>query len=159
MTFPLFMHHIVFVLYIFVLTCSLPLVLSFFFVFLSLLCVLILILAPCLRRLELIRFPLLLLCLPLGVSFLRTTVVVRRLRNWIVSIRFRLSVLWFLMRFMVCERIWHGFDVLHRHLLLMMDFDCPLAFRLKKGEYILRALCFCFQRESRFLLVGACGVV
>ena len=31
MTFTLFMHHIVFVLYIFVLTCSLPLVLYFFF--------------------------------------------------------------------------------------------------------------------------------
>ena len=28
------------------------------------------------------------------------------------------------------------FEVLHRHLLLMMDFDCPLAFRHKKGEYI-----------------------
>ena len=39
------------------------------------------------------------------------------------------------MRFVVCERIWHGFDVLHHHLLLMMDFDCPLAFRHKKGEY------------------------
>ena len=42
----------------------------------------------------------------------------------------------FLMRFMVCEQIWHGFNVLHRHFLLMMDFDCPLAFRHKKGEYI-----------------------
>ena len=40
------------------------------------------------------------------------------------------------MRFVVYERIWHGFDVFHRHLLLMMDFDCPLAFRHKKGEYI-----------------------
>ena len=63
------------------------------------------------------------------------------------------------MRFMVYEQIWHGFDVLHCHLLLMMDFDCLLAFRHKKGEYILRALCFCFQEESIFLLVGACGVV
>ena len=36
------------------------------------------------------------------------------------------------MRFMVCEQIWHGFGVLHRHLLLMMDFDYPLAFRHKK---------------------------
>ena len=62
------------------------------------------------------------------------------------------------MRFVVCERIWHGFDVLHNHLLLMMDFDCPLAFRHKKGEYILRAFCFCFQGESYFL-VGACEVV
>ena len=71
------------------------------------------------------------------------------------------------MRFVVCERIWHGFDVLHRHLLLMMDFDCLLAFHHKKRVYILRALCFyilralcfCFQGESIFLLVGACGVV
>ena len=31
MTFTLFMHHIAFVLYLFVLTCSLPLVLCFFF--------------------------------------------------------------------------------------------------------------------------------
>ena len=28
------------------------------------------------------------------------------------------------------------FRSLHRHLLLMMDFDCPLAFRHKKREYI-----------------------
>ena len=40
------------------------------------------------------------------------------------------------MRLEDCEQIWHGFGVLHRHLLLMMDFDCPLAFRHKKGEYI-----------------------
>ena len=36
----------------------------------------------------------------------------------------------------VLDKIWHGFDVLHLHLLLMMDFDCPLAFHPKKGEYI-----------------------
>ena len=63
------------------------------------------------------------------------------------------------MRFVVCEWIWHGFDVLHHHVLMIMDFDCPLAFRHKKWEYILRALCFCFQGESSFLLVGTCGVV
>ena len=39
------------------------------------------------------------------------------------------------MRLEVYEHIWHGFGVLHRHLLLMMDFDCPLAFRHKKEEY------------------------
>ena len=44
------------------------------------------------------------------------------------------------MRLEVCKQIWHGFGVLHRHLLLMMDFDCPLAFRHKNGEYIER--CF-----------------
>ena len=38
------------------------------------------------------------------------------------------------MRFVVCEQIWHDFDVLHRHLLLMMDFDCPLEFHHKKGS-------------------------
>ena len=56
------------------------------------------------------------------------------------------------MRFVVCEWIWHGSDVLHRHLFLMMDFDCPLAFRHKKGEYILRALCFIFR--GRVFFVG-----
>ena len=40
------------------------------------------------------------------------------------------------MRFVVYVWIWHGFNVLHRHLLLMMVFDCPLAFCQKKGEYI-----------------------
>ena len=29
-------------------------------------------------------------------------------------------------------QIWHGFGVLHRYLLLLMDFDCSLAFRKKK---------------------------
>ena len=48
------------------------------------------------------------------------------------------------MRLEVYEQIWHSFGVLHRHLLLMMDFDCHLAFRHKKGEYILRALCTLF---------------
>ena len=32
-----------------------------------------------------------------------------------------------------------------------MDFDCPLAFRHKKGEYILSLQSFCFQRESIFV--------
>ena len=35
------------------------------------------------------------------------------------------------------EQIWHILDVRLRHLLLMMDSDCPLAFRHKKGKYIL----------------------
>ena len=75
-SFNLFMHHIVFVLYFFVLTCSLPLVLIVSFVSLYfVVCFLVLILAPCLGRLELIWFPLLLLCLLLGFSFLRTNVV------------------------------------------------------------------------------------
>ena len=59
------------------------------------------------------------------------------------------------MRLEDCEQIWHGFDVLHHHLLLMMDFDCPLAFRHKKGEYFV----FVFRGRVYFLLVGACGVV
>ena len=54
------------------------------------------------------------------------------------------------MRFMACVRIWHGFDILHRHLLLMMGFDCLLAFRHKKGEYIfdLREHFVLFSGES-----------
>ena len=79
---------------LFVLTCSLPLVLCFFFfLFFSLLCALVLILSPCLGKLELIGFPLLLLCLALGVSFIRTTVVERLLRIRTVIVRFGLSVL------------------------------------------------------------------
>ena len=65
------------------------------------------------------------------------------------------------MRFVVCKQIWHSFDVLHRHLLLMMGFDCLLAFRHKKGDYIfdLRKP-FLFSRGEHFiLLVRACGVV
>ena len=60
------------------------------------------------------------------------------------------------MRFMVCARIWHGFDVLHRHLLLMMNFDCPLAFHHKKGEYIfvLRKHFVLFSGGELFFFVG-----
>ena len=93
MSFNLFKHHIAFDLY---LCANLQSALGFlcFFFFLSFWCVfLVLILAPCLGKLELIWFPLL-LCLPLGFSFLRTTVVERLLRNWTVSVRFGLSVLW-----------------------------------------------------------------
>ena len=58
------------------------------------------------------------------------------------------------MRLKNCEQIWHGFRVHHRHLLLMMVFYCPLAFRHKKGEYIWDVFdtctCFCFQGE-RFI--------
>ena len=32
------------------------------------------------------------------------------------------------------EQILRGFRVFHPHLLLMMDFDCPLAFHHKKGS-------------------------
>ena len=51
------------------------------------------------------------------------------------------------MRFMVCTQIWHGFNVLHRHLLLMMVFYCLLAFRHKKGKYI-------FVLREHFIFVG-----
>ena len=66
------------------------------------------------------------------------------------------------MRFVVCEQIWHDFGVLHRHLLLMMDFDCPLAFRHKKwGVHMSFALVLVlvFRGRVYFLLVRACGVV
>ena len=46
-----------------------------------------------------------------------------------------------------CTRIWHGFDVLHCLLLLMMGFDFPLAFNHKKGEYI-------FDLGEHFIFVG-----
>ena len=57
------------------------------------------------------------------------------------------------MSFVLCERIWSILDDHLRHLLLMMDSDCPLAFRHKKGEYIC----------SGFLLIGGdfcfCGAI
>ena len=66
------------------------------------------------------------------------------------------------MRLEVCEQIWHGFGDLCHHLLLMMDFDCPLAFRHKKGgvhmSFVL-VLVLVFRRRVYFLLVRACGVV
>ena len=69
------------------------------------------------------------------------------------------------MRLKDCEQIWHGFGVLHRHFLLMMDFDCLLAICHKKGEYILSTFLesfvfvIVFWRRVFFLLVGTCGVV
>ena len=58
-------------------------------------------------------------------------------------------------RSMLYAQSWHSFDDLHRHLLLMMDFDCLLAFRHKKGEYTVE---FLFLGGEHFRLVGACGV-
>ena len=60
------------------------------------------------------------------------------------------------MRFVACARIWHNFDVLHCHLLLMMGFDCPLAFRHKKGKYVfdLREHIYLFSRGEHFIFVG-----
>ena len=55
------------------------------------------------------------------------------------------------MRSMFCTQSWHSFDDLHCHLLLMMDFDYPLAFCHKKGEYIFESTVFCFQGESLFV--------
>ena len=62
------------------------------------------------------------------------------------------------MRFVLCVQSWHSFDNLHRHLLLMMDFDCPLAFCHKKGEYIFELVEFLFSGGEHFWLVEACGV-
>ena len=55
------------------------------------------------------------------------------------------------MRSVLCAQSWQSFDDLHCHLLLMMDFDYPLAFRRKKGEYIFESTVFCFQGESLFV--------
>ena len=88
------MHHIVLpVLYLFL--ANLQSALGFVFVvfpfFFSVL--LFLILAPCLGRIELIGFPLPVLCLLLGFGCLGMTVRVRPMRNLIVNVRFELSVL------------------------------------------------------------------
>ena len=81
---------------------------------------------------------------------------------WIMSWPFRRlkDRFWwtFWMRLEVYVQIWHGFEVLYRHLLLMMDFNWPLAFRRKKGEYIwdvfgILCTCFCF-RGRVYLLIG-----
>ena len=63
------------------------------------------------------------------------------------------------MRFVDCAQSWHSFGDLHRHLLLMMVFKCPLAFRHKKGEYIFESIVFCFQGESIFFVGWSFGVV
>ena len=56
------------------------------------------------------------------------------------------------MRFVVYERIWHGFDILHHCLLVMMDFDCPLAFRHKKGGVHIESTLFLFSRGEYFFV-------
>ena len=61
------------------------------------------------------------------------------------------------MRFVDFTQSWHSFDDLHRHLLLMMDFDCHLAFHHKNEEYIFEHIVM-FLGAEHFLLVGACGV-
>ena len=53
------------------------------------------------------------------------------------------------MRFVDYAQSWHSFNDLHRHLLLMMDFDCPLAFRHKKGKYIFEH-CVLFSGGEQF---------
>ena len=60
------------------------------------------------------------------------------------------------MRFVDCAQSWHSFVDPHRHLLLMMDFDCPLAFCHKKGEYIALVEFFVF-RGRYFFVTRACG--
>ena len=61
------------------------------------------------------------------------------------------------MRSVLCAQSWHSFNDLHHHLLLMMNFDCLLAFRHKKGKYIFEHYVL-FSGGDHFLLVGACGV-
>ena len=92
-TFNLFMHHIVLlVLYSFL--ANLQSALGFAVVVFPIVVVLLfLILALCLGRLELIGFPLPLLCLLLGFSCLGMSVRIRPMRNLIANVRFRLSVL------------------------------------------------------------------
>ena len=53
------------------------------------------------------------------------------------------------MRSVLCMQSWHSFDNLHHHLLLMMDFDCPLAFRHKNEKYIFEQ-CVLFSGGEHF---------
>ena len=57
-------------------------------------------------------------------------------------------------RSMACVQSWHSFDNPHRHLLLMIDFDYPLAFRHKKGGVHLgfETLVEVFVFRGRFFL-------
>ena len=59
------------------------------------------------------------------------------------------------MRSVDCMQSWHSFADPHCHLLLMMDFDYPLAFCHKKRDYIFAhfSTCrvFCFRGEIFFL--------
>ena len=50
------------------------------------------------------------------------------------------------MRFVVYERIWHGFNVLHCHLLLMINFGIPSQ---KGGVHIESTLHFVFVFRGR----------
>ena len=62
-------------------------------------------------------------------------------------------------RSVACAQSWHSLDDPHCHLLLMMDFDCPLAFRHKKGEYfwIFETFVEFFVFKWRYFFVtGAC---
>ena len=63
---------------------------------------------------------------------------IRRTLDHVLAVQAAQGQVWwiFWMRLEVHNQIWHGFGVLHHHLFLMMDFDCPLAFCHKKGEYI-----------------------
>ena len=45
---------------------------------------------------------------------------------------------------------WPSFDDPHCHLLLMMDFDCPLAFRHKKGGVHFELVEFLFSGGDTF---------
>ena len=56
------------------------------------------------------------------------------------------------MRFVDCAQIWHNFEDLHRHLLLMMDFKCPFGILSQKGgvHTYLRALCLVFRGRVYF---------
>ena len=67
------------------------------------------------------------------------------------------------MRSVPCEQSWHSFNDPQHHLLLIMDFDCPLAFRHKKvgvhldickGFFVLRGrdLCLLELVEIRLYL-------
>ena len=57
------------------------------------------------------------------------------------------------MRFVDCAQSWHSFDDLYHHLLLMMDFDCPLTFCHKKEEYIFEHLVLFSKGEHFFRLI------
>ena len=62
---------------------------------------------------------------------------IRRMLDHVLTVRQLMDKFWWTcsMRSVACAQSWHSFDDPHHHLLLMMNFDCPLAFCHKKGEY------------------------
>ena len=93
MSFNLFMHHIVFVLYFFVLNCSLPLVLFLLFFPFFFFCALVPYSSTMPRKTRANRVPSTPVVSPSKAQLFRNERALRPMRNLIVNVRFGLNVL------------------------------------------------------------------